>query len=427
MNKAPLSVGFIHPDLGIGGAERVVVDAALYLQRAGHKVTIFAGHHDRSYCFEETRDGTLDVRACHSIFPTHIAQRLRACCALVRTSHLVASLAFRGRYDVIFCDLIPHVIPLLRLLTRAKIIYYCHYPDTDPDRFPIEPRNFFHRLYRRLIDKLEQAGITAADRILVNSRFTAARFRMAYPRLQSAPVEVLYPGVDAAAYEFMARKKRRTEESLEAECGQGLMLLSINRFVRFKNIGLAIEALALARDSLPEYTFQKITLVLAGAYDVRLQESREVLSGLQTAAQKFKLQSHVVFKPSCSETERMELLSQCFCLVYTPDQEHFGIGPLEAMAAGRPVIAVRSGGPMETILDGETGLLREPTPRAFADAILHLISNRAAADRMGRAGPRHVRERFSLSDFGRRLEAVLNGAVGREVKSCPEERAALSR
>ena len=110
-----------------------------------------------------------------------------------------------------------------------------------------------------------------------------------------------------------------------------MLLSSINRFVRFKNIGLAIEALALARDSLPEYTFQKITLVLAGAYDVRLRESREVLSELQTAAQKFKLQSHVVFKPSCSETERMELLSQCFCLVYTPDQEHFGIGPLEAM------------------------------------------------------------------------------------------------
>jgi alpha-1,3/alpha-1,6-mannosyltransferase len=123
----------------------------------------------------------------------------------------------------------------------------------------------------------------------------------------------------------------------------------------------------------------------------------------------------------------MDLLSQCLCLIYTTDQEHFGIGPLEAMAAGRPVIAVRSGGPTETILDGETGLLLEPTPRAFADAILHLISDRSAADRMGRAGPRHVRERFSLARFGRQLEAVLNGVVGREVKIFPEERAALSR
>jgi alpha-1,3/alpha-1,6-mannosyltransferase len=422
MNKSPLRVGFIHPDLGIGGAERVVVDAALCLQRAGHKVTIFTGHHDRSYCFEETRDGTLDVRTCRPIFPTHIAQRLRACCALARTSHLAASLARRGTYDVIFCDLIPHVIPWLRLLTRAKILYYCHYPDNDPDRAPIPSQSLFYQLYRRPLDKLQEAGIRAADRILVNSHFTAARFRRAYPRLRSVPIEVLYPGVDATLYD--ARNTRRFEtDDLEAEPNRGVMLLSINRFVRFKNIGLAIEALALVREALPEETFREIKMVLAGAYDVRLRESREVLSELWTAAQKFKLHSHVVFKPSCSETERMELLSQCLCLVYTPDQEHFGIGPLEAMAAGRPVIAVRSGGPMETILDGKTGLLSEPTPRAFADAILHLISNRAAADRMGRAGPRHVVERFSLARFGQQLEAVLNGVVGREVKRCPEERA----
>jgi len=51
------NIVFFHPDLGIGGAERLVIDAAVGLQERGHKVTIFTSHRDRSHCFEEARDG----------------------------------------------------------------------------------------------------------------------------------------------------------------------------------------------------------------------------------------------------------------------------------------------------------------------------------------------------------------------------------
>ena len=53
------NVVFFHPDLGIGGAERLIVDAAVGLQELGHKVTIFTSHCDKSHCFEEVRDGKL--------------------------------------------------------------------------------------------------------------------------------------------------------------------------------------------------------------------------------------------------------------------------------------------------------------------------------------------------------------------------------
>lgn len=53
----PLRIGFIHPDLGIGGAERLVVDAAVSLQQRGHEVILFTSRHDPARCFEETRDG----------------------------------------------------------------------------------------------------------------------------------------------------------------------------------------------------------------------------------------------------------------------------------------------------------------------------------------------------------------------------------
>lgn len=69
-----LRIGFIHPDLGIGrlesgvrghegklivlgGAERLVVDAAVALKNRGHEIVIFTSRHDPKRCFEETRDG----------------------------------------------------------------------------------------------------------------------------------------------------------------------------------------------------------------------------------------------------------------------------------------------------------------------------------------------------------------------------------
>lgn len=53
---------FLHPDLGIGGAERLVVDAALALKGKGHSVSFITNHHDPEHCFEETRDGTFQVQ-----------------------------------------------------------------------------------------------------------------------------------------------------------------------------------------------------------------------------------------------------------------------------------------------------------------------------------------------------------------------------
>ena len=58
-DKDRKSILLVHPDLGIGGAERLVIDAAVGLQSLGHKVTILTSHCDPKHCFEEARDGKL--------------------------------------------------------------------------------------------------------------------------------------------------------------------------------------------------------------------------------------------------------------------------------------------------------------------------------------------------------------------------------
>ena len=79
-----LRVAFLHPDLGIGGAERLVVDAAVSLQRRGHSVVMHTAHHDASRCFEETRDGTLAVRVAGDWLPRTVLGRLHIVCATLR-------------------------------------------------------------------------------------------------------------------------------------------------------------------------------------------------------------------------------------------------------------------------------------------------------------------------------------------------------
>jgi hypothetical protein len=59
---------FFHPDLGIGGAERLVIDAAVGLQDRGHKVTVYTSYCDRNHCFDEARDGKF-VYSCGALRP----------------------------------------------------------------------------------------------------------------------------------------------------------------------------------------------------------------------------------------------------------------------------------------------------------------------------------------------------------------------
>ena len=394
--ERPFSIAFIHPDLGLGGAERLVVDAAMHLQAAGHRVTLFTAHHDQFRCFEETRDGSLEVRVYGKFIPRQVRQRLLAPCAIARMCYLAVRLATgRDRFDIVFCDLVSHAIGPLRLLTRSKIVFYCHFPD----RLVAPQRGGWYRWYRAPIDRLEEVTTGMADRILVNSEFTADAFRRVYPRLRTTAVEVLYPGVEVDSYDRVADPA--------ASGADKITILSFGRYERGKNAQLAIEAIAAMRVHLAPQAFDRLQLVIAGGFDERLAECRETLADLQALARERNLEHQVVFLKSVPEKERLALMSGCLCVVHTATQEHFGYVPLEAMAACRPVVVVDSGGPAETVIDGVTGFVRPPTAEAFADALIKLISDPAAAQRIGRAGRDHVRARFSRHAFGTRLEHIL--------------------
>jgi alpha-1,3/alpha-1,6-mannosyltransferase len=184
-------------------------------------------------------------------------------------------------------------------------------------------------------------------------------------------------------------------------------VLSVNRFDPGKNLALAVDAMAALQARLPAAAFAAVRLVLAGHVDQRLAEAQARASEREARAARLGLDGRVSLVRSPSDAERRALLARAACVVYTPLAEHFGLVPLEAMAAARPVIAVNRGGPTETIVHGETGWLADPRPAAFADALARVLGDPDGARRMGQAGWRHVRTRFSRRAFGDRLETSL--------------------
>lgn len=142
---------------------------------------------------------------------------------------------------------------------------------------------------------------------------------------------------------------------------------------------------------------------MAGGYDDRVVENVEHYEELRRLVIEKSLDDHVSFVRSCSAAQKLALLRRARCLLYTPSREHFGIVPIEAMYMECPVVAANSGGPLETIADGETGYLCNADAESFAKAIERLIRGEALAKKMGVAGKKRVLSKFSFASFSDQL------------------------
>ncbi len=198
---------------------------------------------------------------------------------------------------------------------------------------------------------------------------------------------------------------RTSSSSLSNENEKTINFLSINRFERKKDLALAIHAFAYLRKSLNSNS-KPIHLYVIGGYDERLRENVEYFNELQQLAEELELDSSLItFVRSFSDEQKREYLSKAHCILYTPSFEHFGIVPLEAMQAGRPVIATATGGPLETVVDGKTGYLcPKPLIENFGKRMKEFVENKNLSSQMGEEGKRHVNENFSFKPFARKLD-----------------------
>jgi L-malate glycosyltransferase len=137
-----------------------------------------------------------------------------------------------------------------------------------------------------------------------------------------------------------------------------------------------------------------------------LQKKRDYRAQLEATAKQSACAHRIVFHDTTRDGAAV--LATAYAALNFSQSESFSMTVMEACGAGVPVIATRSGGPQEIVVDGATGyLIAVGDVAAARDAMAKLAANPAQAARMGQAGAAHVAERFSAKAYGEGLREVL--------------------
>ena len=194
----------------------------------------------------------------------------------------------------------------------------------------------FKPFYSYLVNFIRLWDYVAAQRpdyLVTNSENTRKRIQKFYGR----DAKIIYPPVETNFPKDDGFKKADTP-----------YFLAVGRLSKYKNFDLLIKA----------FNEVKYKLIIVG-------------SGLEEEYLKSIAGDNVVFKGRASDEEKNRLLEGCMGLINPVSDEDFGIVPVEAMAHGKPVLAHKSGGHLETITEGMTGLFFEgEDPKKLAEKLI---------------------------------------------------------
>lgn len=175
---------------------------------------------------------------------------------------------------------------------------------------------------------------------------------------------------------------------------------------RYKGHDVVIQALPLVRGMVPDLLW-----VVIGDGRLRTLYERTV--------EELGVRDHVRFLGSVSDSERDAWLDRAHVFVMPSRStaegqgEGFGIAYLEAAAHGLPVVAGNVDGAVDAVVDGETGLLVDPTdPKAVAGALIELLLDAGRAERLGRAALARA-GRFGWARVAAQVEELLIQMAGR--------------
>ena len=198
-------------------------------------------------------------------------------------------------------------------------------------------------------------------------------------------IEVLSPGLDL--------------ETMNPSWEYQKYFLVVGRIKWWKNLELAIEAFKQFKKLYPEFD------------DFKLQVVGMVESGSELYFKKLQKLSEgrndIIFKRDPDEEKLLAAYRSSYSLLFPSLNEDWGMTPIEAMGFGKPVVAVSQGGPTESIVDGETGLLVDPDPNAFADAMARLAADPDRVRGMGETAVESV-QKYDWSHFVERFDKYLD-------------------
>jgi len=264
--------------------------------------------------------------------------------------------------------------PIIHYEHTPVRVFYDLYENTKK-RLPFFVRNVF-KVWVWFMKRCDLEAVSKLDKIITNSQNTRRRIKKFYNR----DAEVVYPPVDV--------KKFKYKES-------GDFFLSVQRIEPEKRVEIQIEAFR----RLPN---EKLLVV-----GVPGSNAEWYFKKLKKKAPK-----NVEFLGKVSDKKLIELYARCKAVIQTAIDEDFGLVPIEAMASGKPCLAVNEGGFRESIIHGKTGLLIDkPYVENFVSAIKNF--DKYEFD------PKECRKRaklFSEENFIKRMKKVIENVVGETVR-----------
>jgi glycosyltransferase involved in cell wall biosynthesis len=355
-----------------GGAERVV-DAMLEIYPGAQLATsVISDEYIQHHCNRDVRTtylqhvpgATAAFRAMLPLYPSAFRRMQLPESDLV----LVSSSGFAH-----------HVVPP----EGTPMLVYCH----TPPRFLWRSADYFgdRRSLKTMADpllghlrRLDLEAASKPDQYMSNSRTTEERIGRIYDR--EAPV--VYPPVNVDRF----RHDRQ----------RGDFLLVVSRLLGYKRIDLAVSAATrLGR---------RLVVIGDGPAAARLREDAGPT---------------VEFMGEQGDGVVTEMMETCAAFIF-PGEEDFGISPVEAMAAGAPVVAFNRAGATETVVDGETGaLFAEQTVDEVAAAIERVLAGEWPVARLRSRAEEFRPERFAAG-VRAHVDALLGGARA-EVTATPKE------
>ena len=240
------------------------------------------------------------------------------------------------------------------------------------------------------------------DAVEVNSE-TGARAIERDLGVPPGKIEVVRSGIDLNAYGGMS--KRTEIRSGLALTDHHHLVLYVGRLRPVKGVEYGIRAFAAARDQ-----HANMHMALAG--------EGEQLGYLQNLANELGISEHISFLGVRNDLP--ELLSAADSVLMPSLAEGFPRTAIEAMAAGRPVIATRVGGTPEAIVDGETGILVPPMDvNAMVSALSRLVGDPNLQAQLGTNGRKRAEQNYSVDNYVTRLDGLYRQMLGIEGPSSP--------
>lgn len=365
------NVLWLHPDLGIGGAERFLVDVVKSLHDRNIDVDIVVNHYNEEYSFYDTK--TFRIHKIASFIPRHIFNKFHAIFAYFKMSLLAiwCALHFRNkRIHTIVVDQVTTPLPVLKwFFPESHLIFYCHFPDS----LLSSQKN----MYRRLLHMIEDKCAAYADDIFVNSKFTQMRAQVQFS--VSKELRVVYP--------FVAKQQESNNVIFDLDVP---VFLSINRLDPTKKHELAI----LSTDILNKRFGIPSKLVIIGGYDKRIHKQVKYKHLLEQLANDLKVDLQIL--TNATDDIKQKKIKECIGVLYTPPNEHFGLIPLECMQQGRMVIVQSNGGPAEILQDH--ALISEGSPYTFAECMCTLVKNHGMKNEVA-AAQKWIEKTFTIENL----------------------------